>query len=83
MVISEAMAACVPVVISDLCGATPQVSKENGEVLSLDDGVQEWADAIQMQLSRTSQVPRFERGWRVAAQEYEIIYRAHSAKRHT
>ncbi len=82
MVISEAMAACVPVVISDLCGAAPQVSAENGEVLSLNDGVQEWADAIQMQLSRTSQVPRFERAWRVAAQEYEIIYRAHFAKRH-
>jgi UDP-glucose:(heptosyl)LPS alpha-1,3-glucosyltransferase len=83
MVISEAMAACVPVVISDLCGAAPQVGKESGEVLSLDAGVQAWSDALEMQLSRTTPVPRFERGWRVVAQEYEIIYRAHIAKRHT
>lgn len=83
MVISEAMAACVPVVISDLCGAAPQVSAEHGEVLSLHDGVQAWADALEMQLSRNTPVPQFVRAWREVAQEYEIIYRAHFAKRHS
>lgn len=82
MVISEAMAACVPVVISDLCGAAAQVGADSGVVLSLDAGVQVWSDALALQLSRSTPVPCFKRSWRVAAQEYEIIYRAHFAKRH-
>lgn len=75
MVISEAMAACVPVVISDVCGAAPQVSAEAGCVLSLDAGVEVWVDALEQQLARTTAVPQFVRSWREVAQEYETIYR--------
>lgn len=76
MVISEAMAACVPVVISDMCGAAPQVSAGSGEVLSLDAGVETWVAALERQLSRTTAVPPFEHPWRVAAEEYVQLYRA-------
>lgn len=75
MVISEAMAACVPVVISDMCGAAPQVGAEAGAVLSLNAGTDAWVNEVDKQLKRSTAVPQFVRSWREVAQEYEIIYR--------
>jgi UDP-glucose:(heptosyl)LPS alpha-1,3-glucosyltransferase len=75
MVISEAMAARVPVVVSDVCGAAAHVGSEAGEILPLDAAPEAWAAAVGRQLERTAPVPRFERGWREVAQEYETIYR--------
>jgi UDP-glucose:(heptosyl)LPS alpha-1,3-glucosyltransferase len=74
MVISEAMAACVPVVISDVCGAATQVAAKAGVVLSLTASVDKWAAAIEQQLSRRDPVPQFVRGWCQVAQEYERFY---------
>jgi len=74
MVISEAMSACVPVVISDLCGAAEDVSAGAGVVLSRLAPIARWAEAVEQQLSRTLPVPRFERSWAKVAQEYELIY---------
>lgn len=76
MVISEAMAACVPVVISNMCGAAPQVVAEAGGVLSLDAGIDAWVREVERQLRRNTAVPQFVRSWREVAQEYEIIYRS-------
>lgn len=75
MVISEAMAARVPVVISDVCGAAPQVTAEAGAVLPLSAATAEWADAVEAQLGRGDEPPRFLRSWNDVALEYEIIYR--------
>lgn len=75
MVISEAMAAKVPVVISDVCGAAEHVAQDAGSVLPLDASIAAWADAVDRQLRRTGAVPLFERSWRRVAQEYEAIYR--------
>ncbi len=75
MVISEAMAACVPVVVSDACGAASQVGPDAGVVLSLGESPETWANAVERQLLRTAPVPQFVRGWREVAQEYETIYR--------
>ncbi|MDD5056775.1 MAG: glycosyltransferase family 4 protein [Sideroxydans sp.] len=75
MVISEAMAARVPVVVSAACGAAAQVSAAAGEVVALDAPIQQWADAVAGQLDRTEAVPAFVRGWDVVAHEYETIYR--------
>ncbi len=77
MVISEAMAARVPVVISDVCGAAEQVTPDAGTVLSLNAGLDAWVCAIEEQLSRTDTVPQYMRSWREVAQEYEIIYSAY------
>jgi len=74
MVISEAMAARVPVVVSDACGAAAQVNAGAGEVVALDASVQQWVSAVARQLDRTEAPPEFVRGWNVAAAEYEIIY---------
>lgn len=74
MVISEAMAAAVPVVISDRCGAAAQVSAESGEVLSLDAPIADWVAALQKQLNRTVPIQPFVRSWQEVAQEYVAVY---------
>ena len=46
MVITEAMAARVPVVVSDACGAAEQVDSEAGEVVNLNAPVPQWSKAV-------------------------------------
>lgn len=75
MVISEAMAARVAVVISDVCGAAEHVTAEAGSVLQLSANVKSWVSAVELQLSRSEVVPQFDRSWAKVAQEYELIYR--------
>jgi UDP-glucose:(heptosyl)LPS alpha-1,3-glucosyltransferase len=74
MVISEAMAAKVPVVISNQCGAASDVSPEAGAVLPTTATLETWVGALEQQLSRGQSVPGFVRGWREVAQQYETIY---------
>lgn len=75
MVISEAMAASVPVVVSDLCGAATQVVAESGQVLSLSDSIDAWTAAVEKELLRTSTPPCFVRSWRQVAEEFVTIYK--------
>lgn len=79
MVISEAMASCVPVVISDICGAAAQVTPDAGKVLPLGTPVEIWAGAVEEQLRRSDAPLRFARGWNEVAQEYEKIYQNYFA----
>ena len=74
MVISEAMAACVPVVVSDACGAAAQVNAEAGEVVPLDESLHKWAKAVTAQLDRVKAAPSFVRGWDAVAREFVAIY---------
>ncbi len=74
MVIAEAMAASVPVVISDACGAADEVTSDAGTVLSLSASLDAWVDAVDRQLLRDAPVPRYERGWDKVANEFERIY---------
>lgn len=74
MVITESMAAKVPVVISDQCGAKQEVTAEAGEVLSLNLTVKQWAEAVERQLSRTTETPAFNRSWEAVARESLDIY---------
>lgn len=76
MVISEAMAAKVPVVISDVCGAAVHVTSSAGNVLSLNESIDDWIKAVECQLSRTEDVLQFERSWLKVAQEYENRWNA-------
>ena len=75
MVISEAMAAGVPVVISDVCGAAPQVTSAAGAVLPLTASLEIWVNAVDEQLRRSDAPPQYQRGWHEVAREYEKIYR--------
>lgn len=74
MVISEAMAAKVPVLISDVCGAAAHVTPASGAVLPLSASLDSWVGALNQQLSRLEPVPQFERSWRKVAEEYVEIY---------
>lgn len=76
MVISEAMAACVPVVVSDACGAAEQVSADSGAVIGLAENLADWVRAVEQQLQRITPVPAFRHGWDAVALECETIYRA-------
>ena len=75
MVITEALSAGVPVVISDVCGAITEVDESNGDVLSLNDPIEKWAEAIDSRLKRGTIVIQYERSWREVATEYEHIYK--------
>lgn len=75
MVISEAMAAQIPVVVSDACGAADDVAAASGSVVPLQATLKEWVDAVQAQLQRPAAPPVFVRGWADLAAEYERIYR--------
>jgi len=74
MVVSEAMAARIPVVVSDACGAMAQVTTGRGRVLGLGAPLQEWLEAVEGELMRSEPVPGFIRGWDAVANEYEAIY---------
>jgi len=82
MVISEAMAAKVPVVISDVCGAATHITAESGLVLSLSAPLEAWVQAVDQQLCRVESVPQFERPWRTVAEETVCIYADIFAKNH-
>lgn len=75
MVISEAMAARVPVAVSDACGAAAQVAPDAGAIVPLGASAEQWADEIEKQLCRSDMPPQFARGWDEVAREYETIYR--------
>ena len=75
MVISEAMSARVPVVVSDVCGAAAQITPDAGAIVPLDAPADRWADEIEKQLCRSDAPPQFARGWDDVAREYETIYR--------
>jgi len=74
MVISEAMAAQVPVVVSDACGAAADVSARNGVVLPVDGVVSDWVRACAAMLSLKEAVPAFQRSWDDVAREHIALY---------
>ncbi len=76
MVISEAMAARVPVVVSEVCGAAANVERDSGQVLSLQESPDTWAAAVEAQLARSAPPPAFIRSWEQVAEEYAKIYEA-------
>ena len=76
MVVTEALASNVRVVISDRCGVAAHVRSDMGTVLSLDESVQAWVNAIENALTNTKLVPRHSRHWNLVAQEYQMLYAA-------
>ena len=74
MVITEALAAGVGVVISDVCGAASEVNASLGDVLSLDSDIMRWSDAVDARLQRAGQPIHYQRSWQVVAQEHLALY---------
>lgn len=75
MVITEAMAAGVRVLVSDQVGAKSEISRGQGEVLSLDGGIEKWAACSGSLLRQSDEkVPAYSRPWEVVAQDYQKLY---------
>lgn len=75
MVVAEALASGVPVLVSDRCGAAADVPASNGSVLSLDDPVETWAACCNDWLEREPVAPVITRSWTEVALMYRELYR--------
>jgi UDP-glucose:(heptosyl)LPS alpha-1,3-glucosyltransferase len=74
MVITEAMASHVPVLVSSACGAASDVSPQHGTVLDLKDSLVSWVTQANHWLDHASDVPGYERPWSQVADEYLAQY---------
>ena len=74
MVIAEAMAARVPVVISDQCGIAPNISNGHGHIVDQADAIGSWVGACDEMLEVTEPATGYERNWQQVAREYEQLY---------
>ena len=74
MVIAEAMASGVPVLVSDVCGVASEIPESSGRVLSLELSFNDWTKAAHELLS-LSPKPTYVRTWSDVASSYEKIYR--------
>ena len=75
MVVAEAMAAGVPVIVSDQCGVASDVSTSCGTVLALTEPPKEWALQADKQIRMPMQNSAYSRDWQEVAGEYLDIYR--------
>ena len=75
MVVAEAMAAGVPVIVSDQCGVASDVSTSCGTVLALAEPPKEWALQADKQIRMPMQNSAYSRDWQEVAGEYLDIYR--------
>ena len=74
MVISEAMASSVPVLVSSACGAASDVSSQHGSVLDLKNSLDDWVAQANHWLDHASEVPGYQRPWSQVANEYLTQY---------
>jgi UDP-glucose:(heptosyl)LPS alpha-1,3-glucosyltransferase len=74
MVITEAMASHVPVLVSSACGAATDVNPQHGSVLDLKDSLDSWVNQANHWLDHASDVPGYERPWSQVADEYLAQY---------
>jgi UDP-glucose:(heptosyl)LPS alpha-1,3-glucosyltransferase len=81
MVIAEAMACHVPVLISDACGAAADISVSHGQVLSLNESVSQWAQAGDALLRNTRPMIGYARPWSHVAAEYQAQYQRIKTKK--
>ncbi len=75
MVIAEATASGIPVVISDLCGIASRITPTSGKVLSLNDNVTSWAIACANEIDRITKVEDISVSWEASAQLHISIYK--------
>jgi UDP-glucose:(heptosyl)LPS alpha-1,3-glucosyltransferase len=82
MVIAEAMACQVPVLVSDACGAAADVSSSHGTILSLHDSISRWVQAGDALLGNIQSKAGYLRSWAQVAAEYETQYQHISFKKY-
>jgi len=75
MVVAEAMASQVPVVISVQCGAMQSVKPESGSVLRINQSIDEWAAVAESWLQNTREIRSPYRDWKTVALEHVELYK--------
>jgi glycosyltransferase involved in cell wall biosynthesis len=75
MVVAEAMAAGVPVIVSDQCGVACDVTTSCGTVLALTEPPKEWALRADKEIRMPMQNSAYSRDWQEVVGEYLDIYR--------
>ena len=82
MVVTEALARRIPVLVSDRVGASSVVRPENGQVLPIEASLEEWTEnareILEWELAR---VPEYTRPWSSVIEEYMELYNACSTPR--
>ncbi len=74
MVITEALSAGVPVIISDICGAVTELDSTTGKALSLDLPTARWAETANTLLQSGDRTFSYQRSWRDMAAAYAVLY---------
>ncbi|ATX82051.1 UDP-glucose:(heptosyl)LPS alpha-1,3-glucosyltransferase [Mariprofundus ferrinatatus] len=75
MVITEALAANVPAVVSRQCGAASEIGNKQGMVLDESENRSKWVEACNELLNRSEPPPPYQHSWREVALEYANLYR--------
>ena len=74
MVISEAMARSIPVLVSDVTGASSEVCPAHGRVLPLAAPLEDWTAATAELLEKDRPPEPYRRGWSEVAEAYQTVY---------
>ncbi|OIO75060.1 MAG: hypothetical protein AUJ57_00875 [Zetaproteobacteria bacterium CG1_02_53_45] len=74
MVITEALATQVPVVVSNQCGAAKEIGELQGVVLDENAACEAWVEACNKLLNRTAPPPLYRHSWQDVAAEYLAVY---------
>ena len=76
MVITEALSAGVPVVISDCCGAVSEINPQRGSVLAVTAANETWAGELHQWLGRKDLRVQYQHSWRDTAIDYTRLYKS-------
>ncbi len=74
MVITEALSADVPVVISDVCGASSEITENPGSILTLHSPAAAWAEQVNLWLMQEEFHADYKHSWHDTALAYEKVY---------
>jgi len=74
MVITEALSAGVPVVISDVCGASCEITPQRGIALALTSPIRTWAEEIHQWLNKEDLHVQYQHSWHDTAMAYVAEY---------
>jgi len=75
MVVTEALARDIPVLVSDQVGAASEIMEGQGRILPLTSSISEWVNAAEELLKQhRMNTPTYKRSWDQVALEYQELY---------
>ena len=76
MVITEALSAGVPVVISDCCGAASELNPQRGSALAVTASDEIWAGELHHWLGQENPSIQYQHSWHDTAVDYTLLYKS-------